>query len=233
MTTASTSTELPTHIGIIMDGNRRWAKAAGFAQASVGHRYGADHLEDMLGWLTARGIRHASVYVLSADNIRKRSGEEVDYLFRLIKEVVPQKVQNTGEWQLHIAGDLGLLPDQSAAALRKAVAATAARRSHLTLAIGYDPKQEMVDAVRAMLAVGERPDDASLETAITEHLSGGPIKDIDLVIRTSGERRISGFFPWQSQRAEIVFCDKLWPAFDERDLDDALAEFARRRASQG
>jgi short-chain Z-isoprenyl diphosphate synthase len=231
MTTAADSAELPTHIGVIMDGNRRWARAAGMTRVSAGHRVGADHLGDLLDWLTARDIRHASVYVLSADNIRKRSSDEVGYLFRLIEDVVPAKVQGTGEWQLHIAGDLSLLPETCATALHHAVEKTAGRRSHLTLAIGYDPKQQVVDAVRELLDAGERPEGAALETAITSHLPGGPVKDIDLVIRTSGERRISGFFPWQSQHAEIVFSDKFWPAFDEHDLDAALTEYGRRRAA--
>lgn len=221
------ATELPRHVGVIMDGNRRWARAAGMTRVSLGHRVGADHLEDLLGWLTTRGIRHASVYVLSADNIRKRDHDEIGYLFGLIESVVPEKVKASGEWQLHIAGDTSLLPESCATALENAVSATAGRRSHLTLAIGYDAKQEVVDAVRAVLVAGEHPDEA----AITSRLPGGPIKDIDLVIRTSGEQRISGFFPWQSQHAEIVFSDKFWPAFDEHDLDLALREFARRRVA--
>ncbi|MBB2893915.1 polyprenyl diphosphate synthase [Flexivirga oryzae] len=229
-TTASAGGTLPAHIGVIMDGNRRWARAAGMARVSAGHRAGADHLADLLRWLTVRGIHHASVYVLSADNIRKRDADEVAHLFRLVEELVPAWLGRSDEWQLHIAGDLGLLPASCAAALTQAVRATEGRRSHLTLAIGYDPKQSLVDAVRTLLADGEEPEGDALVQAIDARLPGGPIKDIDLVIRTSGERRISGFFPWQSQHAEIVFSDKMWPAFTESDLDAALAEYARRRA---
>lgn len=213
-----------------MDGNRRWAKAAGLARASAGHRVGADHLADLLRWLEVRAIRHASVYVLSADNIRKRDGDEVAYLFQLLETLVPARVRESGEWQLHVAGDLDLLPATCAGALRDAMRDTAGRRSHLTLAIGYDPKQDLVDAVRGLLADGEIRDSDALVAAIGSRLPGGPIKDIDLVIRTSGERRISGFFPWQSEHAEIVFSDKMWPAFDETDLDAAFAEYGRRRA---
>lgn len=229
-TSGSTIGARPTHVGVIMDGNRRWAKAAGLAGASAGHRAGADHLADLLRWLTARAIRHASVYVLSADNIRKRDGDEVAYLFHLLETLVPARVRETGEWQLHVAGDLDLLPTSCAVALRDAMRDTADRRSHLTLAIGYDPKQDLVDAVRDLLRDGAVHDGEALIAAIGSRLPGGPIKDIDLVIRTSGERRISGFFPWQSEHAEIVFSDKMWPAFDEGDLDAALAEYGRRRA---
>lgn len=229
-TAASNGGELPTHVGVIMDGNRRWAKAAGLGGARVGHRAGADHLADLLRWLETRAIRHASVYVLSADNIRKRDSGEVAFLFELLEELVPTNVRETGEWQLHIAGDLGLLPESCAAALSEAVRDTTGRRSQLTLAIGYDPKQDLVDAVRGLLAAGEVLAGDALVAAIDRRLPGGPVKDIDLVIRTSGERRISGFFPWQSEHAEIVFSDKMWPAFDEADLDGALAEYGRRRA---
>ncbi|NNG38736.1 di-trans,poly-cis-decaprenylcistransferase [Flexivirga sp. ID2601S] len=218
----------PRHVGLIMDGNRRWARMAGMASPSIGHRVGAEHLGDLLGWLQARDIDHASVYVLSANNIRKRTGEELDYLFTLIETVVPQKVRASGHWQLHIAGDLDLLPVASRAALDAAVAETVHRPGHLTLAIGYDPQQEIVDAVRRLLPCGNLSAD-DLPDAITAALPGGPIKDIDLVIRTSGERRISGFFPWQSGRAEIHFSDKMWPAFTEHDLDLALADYARRK----
>lgn len=231
MTTTAPSRTVPTHVGVIMDGNRRWARAAGMARAT-GHRAGADHLADLLQWLTVRGIRHASVYVLSADNIRKRDADEVANLFRLVEELVPAWLGKSEEWQLHIAGDLRLLPASCAEALTDAVRATADRRSHLTLAIGYDPRQSVVDAVRALLAEGQQTDGDALVRAIDAHLPGGPVKDIDLVIRTSGERRISGFFPWQSQGAEIVFSNKMWPAFTEADLDTALAEYARRRGAR-
>lgn len=211
-----------------MDGNRRWARAAGMTNPSLGHRAGADHLEDLLGWCRRRAIDHVSVYVLSADNIRKRGSHEVDYLFELIRTIVPAAVRRSQRWQLHVAGDLTLLPEPCRVALEDAMVATAGRPAHLTLAIGYDPKQDVTSAVRTVLREGGRPDGDDLARAITCALPGGPVKDIDLVIRTSGERRISGFFPWQSQRAEIHFSDKMWPAFTEQDLDIALADYSRR-----
>ncbi|TWP33209.1 polyprenyl diphosphate synthase [Leekyejoonella antrihumi] len=223
---------LPRHVGVIMDGNRRWARAAGFANASVGHKVGADHLADLLGWLHARGIDHASVYVLSADNIRKREGAEIEYLFDLIRTVLPVKVRESEWWQLHIAGDLTLLPVACSEALQAAMVETEGRPAQLTLAIGYDPRQDVTDAVRRVLRGigGEPPDGAGFVDAITSALPGGSVKDIDLVIRTSGERRISGFFPWQSQKAEIHVSKKLWPAFSEHDLDLAIDDYRRRTA---
>lgn len=209
-----------------MDGNRRWARAAGL-DVSAGHEAGARHLGALLGWLETRGIRHASVYVLSADNIRRRSATEVGALFGLIETVLLERIRRAQEWRLHVAGDVELLPSRCRERLTAAVEETVSRRRHLTLAIGYDPQEEIARALQRILRRGTVPSD--LGAAITRALPGGPVKDIDLVIRTSGERRISGFFPWQSERAEIHFCDKLWPAFSEQDLDVALAEFRRRR----
>lgn len=100
-TTARAHNVLPAHIGVIMDGNRRWARAAGMARVSAGHRAGADHRADLLRWLTVRGIQHASVYVLSADNVRKRDADEVAHLFRLVEELVPAWLGRSDEWQLH------------------------------------------------------------------------------------------------------------------------------------
>jgi short-chain Z-isoprenyl diphosphate synthase len=219
----------PRHIGLIMDGNRRWARAAGH-NVAAGHRAGAEHLGDFLRWLEMRGIDHATVYVLSADNIRRRAGVEIDHLFRLIETVVPQKVQESKSWRLHVSGDLLLLPDAAREALEHAIAATNGRRRHLTLAIGYDPHNDILAGIRAALAAGAGTLDGDrLAAAITSALPGGPVKEIDLVIRTSGEQRISGFFPWQAQHAEIHVSPRMWPAFTERDLDRALADYARAR----
>jgi short-chain Z-isoprenyl diphosphate synthase len=220
----------PRHVGLIMDGNRRWARAAGQG-ARFGHRAGAEHLGDFLTWLQARGIEHATVYVLSADNIRKRAGAEVDHLFHLIETVVSEKVRESESWRLHVSGDLRLLPDTARDALERAVGATVGRPRHLTLAIGYDARGDIVAGVRAAVLAGAgHLAGEQLAAAITDGLPGGPVKEIDLVIRTSGEQRISGFFPWQAQHAEIHVSPRMWPAFTERDLDRALADYATRRA---
>ncbi|TDE91674.1 di-trans,poly-cis-decaprenylcistransferase [Occultella glacieicola] len=222
---------LPRHVGIVMDGNRRWAQAIG-QTAGFGHRAGADHLGDALEWLRTRGVDHVSVFVLSVDNIRKRSAQEVGHLFGLIESVLPATIERSQHWQVHISGDLALAPPGARRALRRAVELSRGRAGQLTLGIGYDPHADIVAGVRAALADGAAElDGEDLVRAIGERLPGGPVRDIDLVIRTSGERRISGFFPWQAARAEIVFSPKMWPAFTEADLDAALAEYARRRVA--
>ncbi|RYC11303.1 undecaprenyl diphosphate synthase family protein [Nocardioides zhouii] len=155
---AGSETAIPRHVGVVMDGNRRWARIAGFLNLSEGHRRGADHIEDLLGWCEAR---------------------------------------------------------------------TAGRDGHVTLAIGYDGRADIVAGIRGAIRAGAVDTAGGITPAdITAHLPGGPVKDIDLVIRTSGEQRLSGFFPWQVATAEVHVSPKLWPDFGEADFDEALARYA-------
>ena len=213
-----------------MDGNRRWARAAGHANASVGHEVGARHVEELLGWCAEAGIEHLTTYVLSADNIRKRSAREVQFLFDLLADTLPDLVRRSGEWSLHVAGDLTMLPDKARAALEAAVRDTSDRPRHLTMAIAYDGRADIVEAIRAAIRAG---DDATDPAVITRHLGGGPHKEIDLVIRTSGEHRLSGFLPWQTAHSEVVVSDKHWPAFTGDDFGAALRMYADRTDTQG
>lgn len=230
MTTLPTS-EVPRHVGVIMDGNRRWARAQRLLDPSAGHRVGAEHLSHLLDWLAVRGIEHASVYVLSADNIRRRDARELDVLFTLIETTIPERVRAAERWQLHISGDLELLPASTQDALRQAVEETRDRPGHLTLAIGYDARADIIAAVRrAVSSLSAADVDQLTVDAVSAQLAGGPVKDIDLIIRTGGDSRTSGFFPWQSRAAELYVASCPWPAFTERDLEDALTFFARRRA---
>ncbi|TDD68714.1 di-trans,poly-cis-decaprenylcistransferase [Jiangella aurantiaca] len=223
---------LPRHVAVVMDGNRRWARQAGYADPSVGHRFGAEHVDDLLGWCAGLGIGHVTVYVASADNLRKRDSDEVDHLMRMVEEVVSTRLADPAHrWRLHVAGRLDLLPDTTRDALKLAVDATATRSTELelTVAIGYDGRQEIVDAVRAYLEDGgdaERlaPDD------IARHLYTHGQPEPDLVIRTSGEQRLSGFLLWQSTQAELYFCDAYWPGFRQVDFVRALRTYARRKA---
>ena len=219
----------PTHVGLVMDGNRRWARAAGHADPRVGHRYGAEHVEDFLAWCVERDLEHLTIYVLSADNIRKRPGPEVDHLFTLLATTIPRILADPdGEWALHVSGDRSLLPPATADALAEAERRTASRPRHCTLAIAYDGHRDIVEGIRAAL-LSSSDGDIGVDD-ITACLGGGPVKEIDLVIRTSGELRLSGFLPWQSAHAELFVSPKLWPAFTERDLDRALEHFAEARS---
>jgi short-chain Z-isoprenyl diphosphate synthase len=232
----------PRHVGIVMDGNRRWARGQGHANPSVGHRYGALHVEKALGWCESAGIRHVTVYVCSTENLVKRGDAEVAYLMRVTEEIVAARLNRPGaRWQVHVAGQLDLLPDTTAAALKAAVEATkdCATGNHLTLAIGYGGRQEVVEAVRALLET-EAAAGNDLDTLagtlraedIARHLFTAGQPDPDLIIRTSGEQRLSNFLLWQSAHSELWFCDAYWPAFREIDFLRALRAYADRRAPE-
>ncbi len=229
---------LPRHVAVVMDGNRRWARQMGFDDPKIGHRYGAEHVDEVLGWCAELGIENVTVFVASIDNLRKRDSDEVDNLMRMIEDVVAERLARpTAVWRLHVAGQLDVLPDSTRNALKLAEEASRDRdtRFHFTVAIGYDGREEIVNAVRSLLAAQARSG-ATVEDvaerlttdAIAEHLFTSGRPDPDLVIRTSGERRTSGFLLWQSANAELYFCDVYWPGFRKIDFLRALRSYAAR-----
>ena len=230
---------LPRHVGLIIDGNRRWARQAGLASPSDGHRHGAEHILDALSWCQTAGIRHVTVFICSAENLARRGDAEVAALMDIIEHVVLARIATPDpSWQLHVAGLVDMLPDRTARALTAAAAATRTpdTRGHVTLCVGYGGRQEIVEAVRAYLeeragsgatladlAADLRPDD------IARYLAGAGQPEPDLIIRTSGEQRMSNFLLWQSTDAYLHFCDCYWPAFREVDFLRALRDFAARQ----
>jgi short-chain Z-isoprenyl diphosphate synthase len=237
------SGRLPEHIGLIMDGNRRWARQAGLANPSLGHRAGAEHAEQVLSWCDAVGIRNVTVFICSTENLQRRGDAEVAYLMQVIEEVVLGRLaQREARWQVHVAGMLDALPDSTARALKEAVEATrdCATGAHVTLAIGYGGRQEIIDAVRDVLADAaaagvSMADVAASLTAddIAAHLYTVGRPEPDLVIRTSGEQRLSNFLLWQSAYSELYFCEAYWPAFREIDFLRALRSYAARKRRHG
>lgn len=229
--------QVPQHLGLIMDGNRRWARKAGFADVSVGHRYGADHLESVLGWCYQVGIYEVTAYVASADNLRKRSDHEVNALLGLIETALPRALNQTrSPWSLRLAGQISALPVSTAGALERCVEATRERPCRVTLGIGYDPRSDMLEAFKNALArlaaTGRSPAEIAetlTVTDITESAADQLGTDIDYVLRTSGERRISGFFPWQSTRANIYFTRTYWPGLRESDFLRAIKGYSQLR----
>lgn len=229
---------LPRHIGLIMDGNRRWAKQMGMANPSIGHRYGAEHVTKVLGWCTRAGIDHVTVYLCSTENLARRNDTEVTFLMDVIEQVVAARVADPGlGWRVHVAGLLDALPASTAHALKDAVDATGhiTTGAHLTLAVGYGGRQEVVDAVRELLH--DRATEGASLTEVAESLTEQDIArrlytagrpDPDLVIRTSGEQRLSNFLLWQSAYSQLHFCEAYWPAFREVDFLRALRNFSRR-----
>lgn len=229
---------MPQHVAIVMDGNRRWAREAGYDDVRQGHRFGAEHLEMFLDWSRAAGISCVTAWVASADNIRRRDSAEVDYLMQLTETVIADHVRRDHRWRLHVAGQLDLLPSSTANALKDAVEATRDRADagDLTIAIGYSGRGEVLNAVRSLLdeAAGSGrslPDVAAdlTEADIRRHLYLPELPDPELVIRTSGELRMSDFLLWQTTRSDIAFCDLYWPAFREVDLLRALRTYGRRK----
>ncbi len=234
---------LPRHVALVIDGNRRWARQRGFDDASAGHRYGAEHVDDLLDWCADLGIGHVTVFVASSDNLRKRPPAEVASLLELIETVVARRLADPdGFWRVRVAGRADALPDSTRHALKAAVEATRGRRYgfEVTVAIGYDGRDEVVDAVRALLdeaaATGTAIDDlaATLNADdIAAHLYTTGQPDPDLIIRTSGEQRLSGFLLWQAAHAELYFCDVYWPGFRYVDFLRALRSYAARQRRFG
>ncbi|MEV0732609.1 polyprenyl diphosphate synthase [Polymorphospora sp. NPDC050346] len=233
---------LPEHVGLVMDGNRRWARRKGMSNPSVGHQYGAEHVEDLLAWCDTLAIRHVTVFVCSTENLRRRDAAEVAFLMHTIERVVATHLTRpAAEWRVHVAGALDILPARTAHALTQAVAATRDRTgAHVTLAVGYGGRQEVVDAIRELLyeraGAGHSVEDiAAGLTAddITRHLYTAGQPEPDLVIRTSGEQRMSNFLLWQSAYSELYFCEPYWPAFREVDFLRALRSYAGRLRRYG
>ncbi|WP_262703769.1 MULTISPECIES: polyprenyl diphosphate synthase [Streptomyces] len=234
---------LPGHIALIMDGNRRWARQMGMANPSIGHRYGAEHVENVLSWCEAAGIKHVTVFVCSTENLQRRGDTEVSFLMRVIEQVVAVHLARPdARWQVGIAGTLDALPDSTAHALKEAVEATrdCATGSRVTLAIGYGGRQEVIDAVRELLheqaAAGATLEDLAVRLTmddVTRHLYTAGVPDPDLVIRTSGEQRMSNFLLWQSAYSELYFCEAYWPAFREIDFLRALRSYSARQRRYG
>jgi short-chain Z-isoprenyl diphosphate synthase len=234
---------LPRHVAIVMDGNRRWARQEGFEDTRIGHRYGAEHLDEVLRWCAEMDIRHVTTFVASVDNVRKRDSVEVGNLMRMIEEVVAERLARpTSIWQVHLAGRLDVLPDSTRHALKLAEEATRDNGAafHVTIAIGYDGREEITDAIRSLLEEGSRAGHTIDEIAqrltpeqVAAHLYTSGQPDPDLVIRTSGEYRLSGFLLWQAAYSELHFCDVYWPGFRKVDFLRALRSYAARHRRFG
>ena len=220
---------LPRHVAIICDGNRRWAREAGFDDVSHGHRVGAQRFADLLGWCSGLVIEAVTIYRLSTENLN-RSSDELDALLEIVPDIVDEISSPDGDWCIRIVGTLDALPEAVAGRLRAAADRTSERHGmNVNVAVGYGGRQEIVDAVRALLdekrAAGATPEEmieAVTVEAIDANLYTKGQPDPDLVIRTSGEQRLSGFLLWQSAYSEIWFTAAYWPEFRRVDFLRAL-----------
>lgn len=233
--------QLPRHIAVLCDGNRRWARDAGHDDVSVGYRVGAAKIAEMLRWCQAAGIEMATVYLLSTENLQ-RDPDELAELIEIITGVVEEICTPANRWSVRTVGDLELLGEEPARRLRDAVESTTGNGSqfHVNVAVAYGGRQEIVDAVRALLgkqladgATGEQLIEAVTAEAISENLYTSGQPDPDLVIRTSGEQRLSGFLLWQSAYSEMWFTEAYWPAFRRVDFLRALRDYTLRHRRYG
>ncbi len=221
---------LPRHVAIIMDGNGRWAQARGLPRVA-GHREGAVAVRTVTRAARRLGLEALTLYAFSLQNW-SRPAEEVEALMLLLVEFLEKEQQELldNAIRLNAIGDLERLPVQVRERLEAVRAATAAGRGMtLTLALSYGGREELVHAARVAVASGKPIDEAALEAGLwTRGLPG-----LDLLIRTSGERRISNFLLWQAAYAELYFTDTHWPAFDERELLTAVADYQARERRFG
>lgn len=233
------SDQIPHHVGVMLDGNRRWAKAVGLNTAE-GYQAGADNIRPLLGWCEEVGVGVVTLWLLSSDNLTNRPPEQLTGLLTIIEGAV-ESLAEAGRWRIHPVGALDLLPTETAERLKAAEEATRDIDGLLVnVAVGYGGRREIADAVRALLA-----DHASRGTSleeladlidvehIAEHLYTKGQPDPDLVIRTSGEQRLGGFLLWQSANSEFYFCEALWPDFRRVDFLRAIRSYAARERRFG
>jgi undecaprenyl diphosphate synthase len=221
-------TDVPRHVAIIMDGNRRWARGRGASELE-GHAAGVEAIREVLRHAVRRGIPVLTLYAFSRENWA-RTDEEVVGLFGLLEQAIRSETDELRAQgvRVRLLGRLDELPAGTRASIESALAATAdGGRLVLNIAFNYAGRTELVDAVRGIVRAGIDPDAIDEATIATALYTAG-LPDPDLVIRTGGEQRLSNFLIWQSAYAELLTTETLWPDFGPGDLDEALAEFARR-----
>ncbi|WP_030528849.1 isoprenyl transferase [Phycicoccus jejuensis] len=229
---------VPRHVGVLVDGNRRWAKQRG-AGTEEGHRAGADNILNLLAWCEEVGVELVTLWLLSTDNLN-RPERELRPLLGIIENSV-DSIAATMQWRVNPVGALDLLPAATAQRLKAAAERTREVDGMLVnVAVGYGGRREIADAVRSLLhehatrgtSIEELAEVIDVEH-IAEHLYTKGQPDPDLVIRTSGEQRLSGFLLWQSAHSEFYFCEAYWPDFRKVDFLRALRAYGERHRRFG
>jgi short-chain Z-isoprenyl diphosphate synthase len=227
---------LPRHIGIVLDGHRRHAREEGLPSYKDSYRVGMRRFEDFLGWADELDIPAVTAWLLSRENL-SRPPDELDPYFEVLVELFDRlpELARTYDMGLKVIGSLDLLPDHLVTAAKRAQEAVPYGRRRLTIAMGYGGRQEIVDAAKDLVselaasgvAAGEIAAGIDADT-LAAHMYSADMPDPDLLIRTSGESRLSGFLLWQSAYSEFVFVDVNWPAFRHVDFLRALRDYTGR-----
>lgn len=235
---------IPRHVGIILDGNRRWARAQGHRDPVEGYRVGAEKLDEVLAWCDELGIPAVTLWACSTENLA-RAPEEVRGLLAVVEAKLDAIATDPDirrrRVRVRTVGKLELLPDSTLAAARRAEVATAGHTGPvLTFALAYGGRQEIADAVRRLIVdrakqgvSTEEIAEAVTQEEIARYLYAADLPDPDLIIRTSGEVRLSGFLLWQSAYSEFYFCDVCWPAFRKIDFLRAIRSYQQRERRFG
>ncbi len=232
----------PEHIAIILDGNRRWASEQMLDSPWIGHQFGASKVDRLLDWCLDLNVKSITLYAFSTENFQ-RSTQEVERIMEIasgkLQEILTDERIRKNEVRVKVIGRIGLLPQSVQELISKVETATRDNNQHfLNIAFSYGGRAEIVDATRKIaqkIEKGELKPDAINEEVFAEHLYTAylPKQDPDLIIRTSGEERLSGFLLWQSAYSELFFLDVYWPDFRRIDLLRAVRTYQKRRRRFG
>lgn len=225
--------KIPQHIAIILDGNRRWAKERNLP-TSQGHYKGYQKIKMIPDWFFSRGVKVVSVYAFSSENWN-RAAEEVNYLMKLLKEAVEEELIHAKEkgFRILVSGRLEELPGDLPEACQRAMAETQANREGtLNICLNYGGRLEIVDAIKKIIKNSVIEEQVH-EGMIRKYFYQGDLPDPDVIVRTSGEQRLSGFLLWQSAYSELMFLKKYWPDFEESDVESVLDEYDKRKRRFG
>jgi len=224
---------IPKHVAIIMDGNGRWAKEQG-KDRIFGHFNGVESVRAALKAATRCGVQHLTLYAFSTENWN-RPQDEVNALMDLLVQTILNEIDelHSNEVRLHAIGDISNLPTPCISALKEGMERTSNNsKINLHLALSYSSRWEIIEAVRQIIREGRTPDEVNAEL-ISSYLCTKNVPDPELVIRTSGERRISNFLLWQIAYAELHFTQTFWPDFRENDFYQAILDYQNRERRFG
>ncbi len=223
----------PKHIGLIMDGNRRWAQERNLPTLE-GHLAGYEKIRQAPDWVFSRGVKILSIFAFSTENWNRSRGE-VNYLMKLLKKAIDEELEemNKKGYKILMSGRIdelpGDLPESCLEAINKTKANT---KGTLNICLNYGGRVEIIDVIRKMIKNKIKLEQVH-EGMIRKYLYNGDLRDPDIIVRTSGEKRLSGFQLWQGAYSELFFIKKYWPDFEETDVDLILEEYASRKRRFG